>query len=53
MLLKGVIPQPHVSGIISDKANKPLSGGLVVKHPALDAKGHSFDPIKRSKLFMD
>ena len=27
------------------------SGGLVVKHPALGAKGHRFDPSKRSKLF--
>ena len=27
------------------------SCGLAVKHPALGAKGHRFDPSKRSKLF--
>ena len=27
------------------------SGGLAVKHPALGAKGHRFDPSKRSKPF--
>jgi len=27
------------------------SGGLAVKHPALGAKGHRFDPRKRSKPF--
>jgi len=27
------------------------SGGLATKHPALGAKGHRFDPSKRSKLF--
>ena len=27
------------------------SGGLSVKHPAIGAKSHKFDPSKRSKLF--
>ena len=29
------------------------SGGLAVKHPVLCAKGHRFEPSKRSKLFRD
>ena len=30
----------------------PVSpGGLAVKHPALGANGHRFEPSKRSKLF--
>jgi len=29
----------------------PVSSRLAVKHPALGAKGHRFDPSKRSKLF--
>jgi len=38
--IKKAVPPPAVS-----------SGGLAVKHPALGAKGHRFDPGKRLKLF--
>ena len=33
------------------RINVVSSGGLAFKHLALGAKGHRFDPSKRSKLF--
>jgi hypothetical protein len=33
------------------KTPSELSGGLVVKHPALGAKDYRFDPSNRSKPF--